>query len=293
MPYNYTITEQYHEKKERNIYVLRLIDKVDKDEFSILRNKAKNHGGYYSSYRGVNGFVFQTEDDAEAFAGILNSYNGALKNTQITEEVEESIVAISEPSQEKKKKRARTQPIYVEEDIVQDSIKMVSGMPLHIALKHIIQTEGDSIIIEARLVRILDDLHAYDSVPASKYILRAIIEEGYSSNLITIGKWDKETVALSSRFASLTGFIPETVSIIFQSLAYGLGWLNALSLPISSNFVSQNSETIAQVASSNMASPTPVKWSKKWMKIRQRISSCPLLNMMIRERRSFMFQCRI
>lgn len=99
-------------------------------------------------------------------------------------------------------------------------------MELHKALRHIIETEGQDIIKEIRLVNILDDFNAYQDIPASKYILRAIIVDGYSSKLLQIGKWDNFAKALSTKFHSLTGFKEDVAVNIFQSLAFGLGFIS-------------------------------------------------------------------
>lgn len=101
-------------------------------------------------------------------------------------------------------------------------------MELHKALKKIIDTEGTEIIKDLRLVNILDDLKAYEDIPASKYILRSIIAEGYSIKLIENGKWDNILTLLANKFAKTTGFIPQNVNLIFQSLAYGLGYLTVI-----------------------------------------------------------------
>ena len=97
-------------------------------------------------------------------------------------------------------------------------------MELHKALRNIIQTDGPEILKEVRLVNILDDFQAYQDIPASKYILRAIIVDGYSSKLLAIGRWNREAEALANKFSSVTGFIPESVTLIFQSISYGIGW---------------------------------------------------------------------
>lgn len=107
-------------------------------------------------------------------------------------------------------------------------------MELHKALRNIIQTDGPEILKEVRLVNILDDFQAYQNIPASKYILRAIIADGYSTKLMSIGKWDHSADTLINKFSTVTGFIPESVSLIFQSLAYGLGWIHTIA-PITSN----------------------------------------------------------
>lgn len=97
-------------------------------------------------------------------------------------------------------------------------------MELHKALRNIIQTDGADIVKNDRLVNILDDFNAYQDIPASKYILRAIISDDYASKLLTIGKWSSDAEQLANKFASITGFVPDSVFKIFLSLAYGLGW---------------------------------------------------------------------
>ncbi|MCQ2172382.1 MAG: hypothetical protein MJZ17_06510 [Bacteroidales bacterium] len=90
------------------------------------------------------------------------------------------------------------------------------------------KTDGPSIITEGRLVNILCDFQAFDAIPASKYVMRAIIDDGYSKKLLQCTKWDMAAQQLSGQFASSTGFQPDIVWTIFQSLAYGLGWKNTI-----------------------------------------------------------------
>lgn len=116
-------------------------------------------------------------------------------------------------------------------------------MELHKALQHIIQTEGQDIIKEIRLVNILDDFNAYQDIPASKYILRAIIAEEYTNKLLALGKWDNNAVMILQKFSALTGFIPESVSIIFQSIAFGLGWVNSINQSQSNNGKNQQKQS--------------------------------------------------
>lgn len=101
-------------------------------------------------------------------------------------------------------------------------------MDLHQALKHIIRSEGPDIVTDLRLVNILNDLNAYQDVQGSKYILRAIISDGFAQKLLHIGRWNKDAINLASQFAYHTGFMPDSVEIIFNSLAFGLDWINPL-----------------------------------------------------------------
>lgn len=131
-------------------------------------------------------------------------------------------------------------------------------MELHKALRHIIQTEGQDILKEIRLVNILDDFKAYTDMPTAKYILRAIIADGFAHKLLYIGKWNNDAINLASRFASNTGFMPESVEILFKSLAFGLGWVNQLP-----KITNANSAPKTQPATSTSL----VKHKKSWSKL--------------------------
>ena len=75
-------------------------------------------------------------------------------------------------------------------------------MELHIALKNIIIHEGRNIIKDLRIVNILDDLNAYKNLPSSRYILKAIILEGYANRTLELNKWDSNATLLIQRFVN-------------------------------------------------------------------------------------------
>lgn len=64
----YSITKQHNNKKDVDIWVVRGKERSDKDVYMQRKQIAKEHDGYYSSFKGVNGFVFNTPEDAQAFA---------------------------------------------------------------------------------------------------------------------------------------------------------------------------------------------------------------------------------
>ena len=99
-------------------------------------------------------------------------------------------------------------------------------MEFHKALRNIIKTDGPEILRDIRLVNILDDFNAYNDIPASKYILRAIISDGYADNLLPLGKWGNQAQAIINKFCVTTGFKEEAVWNIFQSIAFGLEWIS-------------------------------------------------------------------
>lgn len=100
-------------------------------------------------------------------------------------------------------------------------------MELHKAIRNIVETEGKEIVKDARLVNILSDFRAFDAIPASKYILRAVIADGYAQKLLSIGAWNDKSDNLCTQFAALTGFQYDLAYEIFHCLAYGLGYVSS------------------------------------------------------------------
>lgn len=235
---DYTITPQYHDKKGCYIYVVRLSDRVDKEDFATLSDLAKSHKGYYSSFRGVNGFVFKTEEIAEKFCEDMKVILDTIRSSSISS-------SLSAPTKEDSYTPLPSTP---------------SGMELHKALRAVIQTEGEAIITEVRLVNILDDFKAYLDMPSVKYILRAIIADGFAQKLLAIGEWNNEALSLVSRFATATGFMPELVETIFKSLAYGLEWIENVS--ISQEIENQKVKSNASKANTSNTKRAPKKSAK-------------------------------
>ena len=64
----YSITKQHNNKKDVDIWVVRGKERVDRDVFLQQKQAAEQTNGYYSSFRGVNGFVFNTSEEAQMFA---------------------------------------------------------------------------------------------------------------------------------------------------------------------------------------------------------------------------------
>lgn len=59
-----------HTKKGHDLFVVRLAERVSREDYDTLNAGAKKIGGYYSSYRGggaIPGFQFTTREQAEAF----------------------------------------------------------------------------------------------------------------------------------------------------------------------------------------------------------------------------------
>lgn len=146
-------------------------------------------------------------------------------------------------------------------------------MDLHLALKNIVETDGEDILVESRLVNILSDFQAYDSIPASKYILRAIISEGYSKQLLSIGQWNTTCSALIDKVVKETGFQLEYVDLIFQSLAYGLGWKTSIEKAMNAN--ATVGTTVLTTVTTN-----PNKVAKMWSKMTKEEKEAHILSLL-------------
>lgn len=101
-------------------------------------------------------------------------------------------------------------------------------MELHKAIRNIVETDGKEIVKDVRLVNILSDFRAFDTIPASKYILRAVIADGYAQKLLAIGDWNTQSENLCNQFVASTGFQGDFANMVFLSLAYGLGFINQI-----------------------------------------------------------------
>lgn len=101
-------------------------------------------------------------------------------------------------------------------------------MKLHEAIKQVVQCDGESAITDLKTINILSDFQAYTDCPSAKYVLRAMIADGYSKRLLDIGSWSLQAEQLMNKFVNDTGFQQQIANQVFQSVAYGLGWKNSV-----------------------------------------------------------------
>ncbi|WP_425399078.1 methyltransferase [Aeoliella sp.] len=68
----FTIKEGYHEKRDCRLWIVQLGDRVEKETYRELLGKAKQLGGWYSSYKKSDaGFQFSSEEAATRFTSLL------------------------------------------------------------------------------------------------------------------------------------------------------------------------------------------------------------------------------
>lgn len=68
-----SLHQGWHDKHNREQWVVRLDSKVERDKYNELLDKAKKLGGYYSSFKGgkaIPGFQFKSKEDAERFMAL-------------------------------------------------------------------------------------------------------------------------------------------------------------------------------------------------------------------------------
>lgn len=70
----YTVEKRYHKKDNNDIYAVNFTERMDRADFLEAKKKAKEAGGYYSSF-GKGGFIFDTEENAVNFAKSIVSPN--------------------------------------------------------------------------------------------------------------------------------------------------------------------------------------------------------------------------
>ena len=69
-----TRAETTHAKKGHQLFVVSLVNRVSKEQYKELNNKAKEFGGYYSAYNkagAIPGFQFKTIEEADQFEQVL------------------------------------------------------------------------------------------------------------------------------------------------------------------------------------------------------------------------------
>jgi phospholipid N-methyltransferase len=103
------IIETVHTKKNIPLWVVRLSERVEKFIFQDLNSRAKQLGGYYSSYKGggaIPGFTFERKEAAELFTQIKDGDINASElrkaiNAERTQERAENLQAKAENINEK------------------------------------------------------------------------------------------------------------------------------------------------------------------------------------------------
>lgn len=223
----YSITKQYHEKKDIDIWVVRLEVKVDDETFAELKGFARELRGYYSTYKDAKGFVFKSEKEANKFGDKLDDY------LQI-EETDEEDYELEIP--EYTDVEIETQKTVMESD-TEDSNEITETEEISLdhfctALKHLIKDKGAKIITDTiyKTVNVLKSMDAFKELPPSfEFILRIIIMKKYGQRLLDVKDFCNDYHEIVNDFSYRTGIKEDLVECVFECLAYAVGKTDELS----------------------------------------------------------------
>jgi hypothetical protein len=99
------IKETFHTKKNIPLFVVVLSNRVERDIYTELNNRAKKLGGYYSTYNkggAIAGFIFESKENAELFAQVKDSDVTKVKDEAVKNETlkERGLKIIAEATEE-------------------------------------------------------------------------------------------------------------------------------------------------------------------------------------------------
>lgn len=66
----FNVEKRYHKKENKDIYAVNFTKRMEREDFLAAKKKAKEAGGYYSSF-GKGGFIFDTEEEANRFGELI------------------------------------------------------------------------------------------------------------------------------------------------------------------------------------------------------------------------------
>lgn len=98
-------------------------------------------------------------------------------------------------------------------------------MKLHKAIDQVINSYGKDVLLKDNFVNILDDLHAFESSTAPKYILRSAIKEGYLAKMTTYSQWNVACFGFIKSLVNKFGYDKQCVDEVLRYVAYSIGIL--------------------------------------------------------------------
>ena len=100
-------------------------------------------------------------------------------------------------------------------------------MELHKAIKQIVDLKGNEIIMNAQIINFLLDYQAFKEKPATKLILRDVINSGYAEEILSLGSnnagWQIAFMKYERDFIDSCGYKDDLVKYVFEAIAYGIG----------------------------------------------------------------------
>ena len=107
-----------------------------------------------------------------------------------------------------------------------EELNSCSKMKLREALIQAVSVFGKGVLIESRLLNILNDFHGFDEIPAARLILRIMQEEGYMSQLVSGAESLKKlTISqmpnkINKRFGIESGLVENIINCLLECVGY-------------------------------------------------------------------------
>lgn len=224
----YHIFTKEHEVKHSLIYIVQLDVRVSNETFVEIKKIAKALKGYYSSFKGVNGFVFGNKKDACNFGKKLDSFLYIPDYEDDNDEDNEIIDDMDDYDID----------VAIDDDDVDDDIeeeqettetKDVSLNNLCTSLHLLFEDKGVKILSDTihKTIETLNSVGAFEGLPPSiKFILRTFIMKQYGKKLISEKKSEEEFQQLISDFVYEHGFQQDLTEAVFDCVRDAINGLD-------------------------------------------------------------------
>ena len=103
-------------------------------------------------------------------------------------------------------------------------------MELHKAIKEIVASKGTDMINNIQIINFLLDYQAFKEKPATKLILRDVINAGYGEAILALQNtngWKTKFKQYEHEFIDSCGYKEELAAYVFEAIAYALGMNDA------------------------------------------------------------------
>lgn len=100
-------------------------------------------------------------------------------------------------------------------------------MELHKAIKEIVTSRGAQMVGNIQIINFLLDYQAFKEKPATKLILRDIINSGYAEEILSLDAtetgWQTKFKKYQHEFIDSCGYKEELATYVFEAIAFGIG----------------------------------------------------------------------
>ena len=115
-------------------------------------------------------------------------------------------------------------------------------MELHKAIKEIVASKGADMINNIQIINYLLDYQAFKEKPATKLILRDVINAGYGESILALQNdqgWPIKLKQYQHEFVDKYGYKEELVAYVFDSILFSLGIQDFTPLRVDNDIINE------------------------------------------------------